>query len=132
MLNVSETQQTKYAAVWFIQSATTPPHKSIAFVPVKRHSLAVPVCDHAIASAQHLWLLNYRAMSLIVRSWLLNHFLNTIPTCAMRRNISAPCVPVCFPRLQLKVSKKLRNAHLHPRATNNPPKPANCWPSPLS
>jgi hypothetical protein len=34
--------------------------------------------------------------------------------------------------LRLKVSKKRRNAHLHPRATSNPPKPANCWPSPLS
>ena len=96
------------------------------------YSLALPVCNHAFTSAQHLWLLNYRSMSIIVRSWLLNHYLNTIPTCAMRRNISAPCVPVCFPRLRLKASKKLRNAHLPPRATSNPQKPANCWPSPLS
>ena len=45
----------------------------------------------------------------------------------MRKTINAPCVPVYFPQLRLKVSEKLPNVHWHPQTKNNLIRPPNRW-----
>lgn len=84
------------------KSVTMPCTRALLLCQLNRLSLALPVCIHTFTIAQHLWLLNYHTMCLIVRLWLPNLCFNKIDTCTMRGTINAPCVQTYFLRPRLK------------------------------